>query len=84
MALVMTRTEAIEVIKTKLAELTDERVEALAEIAKAWCRPTVYSTLSDDMRSEIDASIAELDRGEGVPWSTIAADLEGKIKSEVK
>jgi predicted transcriptional regulator len=78
----MTRTQAIDLIKDKLEELPDERVEALAELASAWSKPTVYSTLSDAEKAEIDAALDELDRGEGVPWETIAADLEAKIKTK--
>ena len=80
----MTRTEAIDIIRTKLGELPDERVEALAELAEAWSHPSVYSTLPADKKAEIDAAIDELDRGEGVPWSLVAKDLEAKIKSSAK
>ena len=76
----MTRTQAIDLIKAKLAELPDERVETLAEMAQAWTEPTVYSTLSDAEKAEIGAALDELDRGEGVPWATVKADLDAKIK----
>ena len=77
----MTRATAIDVIKSKLDVLTDERVEVLAELAQAWSQPTVYSTLPDAEKAEIDAALDELDRGLGVPWDTVKADLEAKIKS---
>lgn len=75
----MTRTQAIDLLKAKLDQLPDERIETLAELATAWTQPTVYSTLSDAEKAEIDAALDELDRGEGVPWDTVKADLEAKI-----
>lgn len=77
----MTRSQAVDIIKARLDALPDERVEALAELADAWSRPTVFSTLSDAEKAEIDAAIEELDRGEGVPWGTVKADLDAKIKA---
>ncbi len=77
----MTRTQAIDLIKAKLDQLPAERVEMLAEMAQAWTEPTVYSTLSDAEKAEIDAALDELDRGEGVPWETVKADLDAKIKA---
>ncbi len=78
----MTRAQAIDLIKAKLDELPDERVEMLAEMAQAWSGPSVYSTLSDAEKAEIDAALDELDRGEGVPWETVRADLEAKIHAQ--
>ena len=77
----MTRTQAIDLIKAKLNQLPDERVATLAELASAWTEPTVYSTLSDAEKAEIDAALDELDRGEGVPWDRVKADLDAKIKA---
>lgn len=77
----MTRTQAIDLIKAKLNQLPDERVETLAELANAWTEPTVYSTLSDAEKAEIDAALDELDGGEGVPWDRVTADLDAKIKA---
>ncbi len=77
----MTRTQAIDLIKSKLDQLPDERVETLAEMAKAWTEPTIYSTLHDAEKAEIDAALDELDRGEGIPWETVNADLDAKIKA---
>lgn len=75
----MTRTQAIDLLKAKLDQLPDERIETLAEMAQAWTKPTVYSTLSDAEKAEIDAALDELDRGEGLPWDSVKADLEAKI-----
>lgn len=77
----MTRTEAIDLIKAKLDELPAERVEMLAEMAKAWSEPTVYSTLSDAEKAEIDDALDRLDRGEGVPWEDVKTRLDAKLKA---
>lgn len=77
----MTRTEAIDTLTVQLNALSDDRVAALAELARSWAQPSVYSTLSDTERAEIDLALDELDRGEGVSWDTVKADLEAKIKS---
>lgn len=75
----MTRTEAIDLIRTKLATLPDERVEVLAEITQAWGSPTVFSTLTDAERAELDAAVDELDRGEGIPGNQVFAGLRQRI-----
>lgn len=77
----MTRTQAIDLLKAKLEQLPDERIETLAEMAAAWTEPSVYSTLSAADKAEIDAALDELDRGEGVPWDAVKADLDAKIKA---
>ena len=57
----------------------------LAKMAEAWSRkPTVYETLSDADKAEIDAALDRLDRGEGVPWETVKADMEAKIVASTK
>ena len=75
----MTRTQAIDLIRAKLDTLPDERVEVLAEIAEAWDSPTVFSTLSDAERSELDAAVDELDRGEGIPGEQVFTGLRQRI-----
>ncbi len=75
----MDRAEALERIKCRLADLPDDRVEALADLADAWASPTVFLTLSDADKAEIDAALDELDRGEGVPWASVKLDLEERI-----
>ncbi len=75
----MTRTQAIDLIKAKLDQLPDERVETLADITKAWTEPTVYSTLTDMEKAEIDAALDELDRGEGIPGEQVFTELRQRI-----
>lgn len=77
----MTRIEAIAQINAIVAQLPDERLVTLAELTQPWTHPTVYSTLSDDEKAEIDAALDELDCGEGVAWETVKADLDAKLKT---
>ena len=75
----MTRTQAIDLIRAKLDHLPDDRLEVLAEVATAGDRPTVYSTLTDLERAEIDLALDELDRGEGVQGSQVFSELQQRI-----
>lgn len=75
----MTRTQAIDLITTKLDQLPDERLETLAEMATAWTEPTVYASLSDAEKAEIDAALDELDRGEGIPGDQVFAELRQRV-----
>ena len=77
----MTRTEAIDLIRARLGQLTDERLEALAELAQSWDQPTVYASLSSTEKAEIDAALAELESGKGLPWDTVTQDLNAMIKA---
>ena len=76
----MTRTEAIDLIQARLATLADEQVEVLAELAQAWDGPRVYTSLPDNEKAAIETALDELDRGEGIPWSTVRSDLDAKLK----
>ena len=81
----MTRIQTIDQIKSKLDKLTDEQLAAIAQMANALAeQPSVYSTLSDAEKTEIDAALDELDAGKGVPWETVKADLEARIKAAGK
>ena len=75
----MTRTQAIDLIRAKLDTLPDDRIEALAEVASAWDKPTVYSTLSDADKADIDAAVDELDRGEGIPGEQVFGAMRQRI-----
>ena len=52
----------------------------MAEIARSWSGPTVYSTLSQEERGKIDAALDRLDHGQGVPAATVFAQLRAKLK----
>lgn len=75
----MTRTQAIDLIRAKLDTLPDDRIEVIAEVAGAWDQPTVYSTLSDAEKAELDAAVDELDRGEGIPGAQVFSGLRKRI-----
>ena len=67
----MTRSEAINLLTARLAYLPDERIETLAELADAYSRPTFFSTMNAEQKTELAQSIAEADRGEGAVATTI-------------
>jgi len=58
----MTRIEAIDSIKSKLADLTDEQLEALAGIADSYARAIVPE--DDATRAAIAEGMAQAKRGE--------------------
>jgi hypothetical protein len=55
----MTRTEAIAKITASLRHLSDERVEALAEIAQDWSEDAARPAEDDDTRLAIANGIAQ-------------------------
>ena len=55
----------MNLLKERLAQLPDERIEVLAELADAYSRPTFFSTMTAEQQAELVKSIAEADRGEG-------------------
>ena len=72
----MTRKQAINQINATLERLPDKRLEALAELAETWTQPSIYSSLSELERAEIDAALDDLDRGEGIDWKIVRTDLD--------
>jgi hypothetical protein len=74
----MTRSEAIDLLTARLAQLPDERIETLAELADAYVRPTFFSTMTDEQKSELTQSIAEADRGEGASAATVFDRVAGR------
>ena len=75
----MTRTQAIDLIKARLDTLPDDRIEVMAEVATATDRPTVYSTLTDAEKADIDAALDELDRGEGIPGEQVFSEMRQRV-----
>ena len=55
--------------------------EFLAAASHAAGTGSVYDTLSAAERGQIDEAIALLDRGEGVPYETVKARLDAKLKA---
>ncbi len=60
----MTRTEAIAKITATLARLSDERVQALAEIAQGWTDDAARPAEDDATRAAIANGIAQGRQGE--------------------
>lgn len=58
----MTRTQAIDLIRAKLDDLTDEQLDALADITDAFTRDVPDE--DDATRAAIAEGIAQADRGE--------------------
>jgi hypothetical protein len=60
----MTRTEAIAKITATLPQLSDERVQTLAEIAQTWTDDAARPAEDDAARAAIANGIAQGRRGE--------------------
>ena len=60
----MTRTEAIAKITATLPQLSDERVQTLAEIAQSWTAEASRPAEDDATRAAIANGIAQGRRGE--------------------
>ena len=60
----MTRTEAIAKIAATLPQLSDERVQTLAEIAQSWTDDAARPPEDDATRAAIANGIAQGQRGE--------------------
>jgi DNA-binding MurR/RpiR family transcriptional regulator len=72
--------QAIEKVKALPEERQRYAAEVLEQIAGAG-QGSIYATLSDTDKAEIDAALDELDRGEGVAWHSVKLDLEGRIRA---
>ena len=75
----MSRAQALAEIEAVLPTLADEHVLALADLARRWQEPSVYSTLSQAERAEIDAALDRLDRGEGGPGDAALDRIDARI-----
>jgi hypothetical protein len=60
----MTRAEAIDKITTSLPQLSDERLQILAEITQSWSGSDAQPTEDDATRAAIAKGIAQGRRGE--------------------
>jgi predicted transcriptional regulator len=68
----MTRTQAIAKIAALLPRLSDERVQALAEIADDWSDDTMRPSENDATRSAIANGVAQGRRGEFATEAEVA------------
>lgn len=72
----------IERIAPFIDALSDDAFEDfLAAATYAAGKDTIYEKLSGEEKAEIDAAIARLDAGEGVPYDEIKARLDAKLKA---
>jgi hypothetical protein len=72
----------IERIKPFIEALSDDAFEDfLAAASYAAGDATIYATLPAGEKAEIDAALARLDAGEGVPYGELKARLDAKLKA---
>lgn len=75
----------IERIAPLLEALSDETFEDfLAAAAHAAATSTIYATLSETEKAEIDEAIASLDKGEGIAYETFKANRDAKLKAALE
>lgn len=75
----------IERIAPFIEALSDNAFEDfLAAASYAASDKTVYATLTDEQKADIDAAIARLDAGQGVPYDVVKARLDAKFKAAGK
>lgn len=77
----MSRMETIARITAACEQLDDDQLTDVAQLATSMLGPSVYSTLSDRERGEIDEAIASLDRGEKIAGPDLIAELKAGIAS---
>ena len=75
----MTRSEAIAQIAANAEQLNDEQLKGLAALTAALVGPSVYSTLPEAEKAEIDAALDRLDRGERIPSEEVFAQIEARV-----
>jgi predicted transcriptional regulator len=72
----------IERIAPFIEALPDDLFEDfLAAASYAAGDATIYATLSAEQKAEIDAALARLDAGEGVPYDDVKARIDAKLKA---
>lgn len=77
----MSKIETIARITAACQHLDDTQLADIEELATSMLGPSVYSTLSESERREIDEAIASLDRGEKVSGPEFMAELKAGIAS---
>ena len=71
-----TQTEIVELFRTLPAPEQEEVMKRLAAY-RTW--PSFYDRMSPEQRAELDQSIAEADRGEGMPATDALDDIARKL-----
>ena len=77
----MTRTQSIDQIKAQLDELSDDQLAVLADMASTLAQSSVYATLDDADKAQIDAALDRLDAGQGVAWADVKSRLGARLKA---
>ena len=72
----------IERIAPFIEALPDDLFEEfLAAASYAAGDDTIYATLSAEQKAEIDAALARLDAGQGIPYDDVKARIDAKLKA---
>ncbi len=75
----------IERIAPFIEALPDDLFEDfLAAASYAAGDAMIYATLPPEQKAEIDAALARLDAGEGVPYDEVKVRLDAKLKAARK
>lgn len=75
----------IDRIAPFIAALSDDAFEDfLAAASYAAGDAVIYATLPESEKAAIDAALARLDAGEGIPYDELKARLDAKIKAAGK
>lgn len=75
----------IERIAPFIEALSDDAFEDfLAAASYAAGDATIYEALSPKEKADIDAAIARLDSGQGVPYDVVKVHLDAKLKGAAK
>lgn len=75
----------IDRIAPFIEALSDDAFEDfLAAASYAASDDTIYATLTDSDKAKIDAAIARLDAGAGIPYDEVKARLDAKLKAAGK
>jgi hypothetical protein len=71
--------DTIARITAACEQLDDDQLDHIVQLATSMLGPSVYSTLSEAERREIDEAIARLDRGESIDGPEAMARLRARI-----
>ena len=78
----MTRTEKIALLSNIASTLDEEFLDDIIVAAQhASSGKTVYETLPEAMKQEIQDAKASLDRGEGIPSELVFSSIRKKISA---
>ena len=76
----MTRHQTIDQ-KSKLDQLTDDQLAALADMTSALMQTMAPPDLSNGDKAQIDAALGRLAAGQGVAWDDVKSRLDARLKA---